>query len=315
MVKALSIEHLRKSFGSLHVLDGVSFDVQAGSIVGLLGPNGAGKSTLIRSIMGIVEPDGGTIALNGQPWNREAVRGIGYLPEERGLYRDMKVGEQAVYFARLKGMGRKEAIDALRIWFDRLEVDGWWDKKVSDISKGMAQKVQFICTVVHNPPLVILDEPLSGFDPINARRIVDTVRQLASSGTSILLSTHDMQSVERLCDEVVLLNRGKVVLSGEADALRESGWSGQQEVVFKGNDLAFTNAMGAMAELSGITEDSAPGLRRARIKLRQPDRTGDFLTAVGAVVEVVEFVKVRPTMESLFIGAVEQSTAEIPSET
>ena len=313
MAQALSIAQLRKSFGSQSVLDGVSFDVQQGHIVGLLGPNGAGKSTLIRSIMGIVEPDGGTITLNGNTWSPDAVRGIGYLPEERGLYRDMKVGEQAVYFARLKGMRRREAIEALRGWFERLEVDGWWDKKVSDISKGMAQKVQFICTVVHNPPLVILDEPLSGFDPINARRIVDTVRQLASEGTSILLSTHDMPSVERLCDEVVLLNRGKVVLSGQADDLRESGWSGEQEVVFKGNDLAFTNAMGSMAHLESIAPDVAPGLRRASIRLREVDRSGAFLASVGSAVEVVEFVKVRPTMESLFIQAVEQS--EAPTQT
>ena len=166
---------------------------------------------------------------------------------------------------------------------------------------------------MHNPPLVILDEPLSGFDPINARRIVDTVRQLASEGTSILLSTHDMPSVERLCDEVVLLNRGKVVLSGQADDLRESGWSGEQEVVFKGNDLAFTNAMGSMAHLESIAPDVAPGLRRASIRLREVDRSGAFLASVGSAVEVVEFVKVRPTMESLFIQAVEQS--EAPTQT
>lgn len=305
MTHALRISGLRKSFGEQQVLDGVGFDVPKGAILGLLGPNGAGKSTLIRSIMGIVEPDGGTIELDGTPWSREAVRRIGYLPEERGLYRDMKVGEQAVYFARLKGMDRAEAITALKVWFERLEVDGWWDKKVSDISKGMAQKIQFICTVVHQPSLLILDEPLSGFDPINARRIVDVVRSLAESGTTILLSTHDMPSVERLCDRVVLLDRGNIVLAGEADALRESGWSGEQEVVFRGNDIAFTNALGTLAHLDGIQPDVAEGTRRAAIRLRNPEQPGQVLQALGQAVELLEFVKVRPTMESLFIQAVQ----------
>lgn len=304
MTPALRIAQLEKSFGHQRVLDGVSFDVPQGQIMGLLGPNGAGKSTLIRSIMGIVEPDAGHIELAGEAWSRERVRSIGYLPEERGLYRDMKVGEQAVYFARLKGMGRTEAIAALKTWFERLDVDGWWDKKVSDISKGMAQKIQFICTVVHQPDLLILDEPLSGFDPINVRRIVDEIRSLAASGTSILLSTHDMPSVERLCDSVVLLNRGQVVLSGGADDLRESGWSGEQEVVFRGNDIAFTNALGALAHLDGIRPDHGEGTRRASLRLRRPDQPGQTLQALGAAVDVLEYVKVRPTMESLFIQAV-----------
>jgi|MDTA01.2.fsa_nt_gb ABC-2 type transport system ATP-binding protein len=310
MTHALRILGLRKSFGEQQVLDGVGFDVPKGAILGLLGPNGAGKSTLIRSIMGIVEPDGGTIELDGTPWSREAVRRIGYLPEERGLYRDMKVGEQAVYFARLKGMDRAEAITALKAWFERLEVDGWWDKKVSDISKGMAQKIQFICTVVHQPSLLILDEPLSGFDPINARRIVDVVRSLAESGTTILLSTHDMPSVERLCDRVVLLDRGNIVLAGEADALRESGWSGEQEVVFRGNDIAFTNALGTLAHLDGIQPDVTKGTRRAAIRLRNPEQPGQVLEALGQAVELLEFVKVRPTMESLFIQAVQSGAAK-----
>lgn len=307
MTHALRIAQLEKTFGSQRVLDGVSFDVPKGSIMGLLGPNGAGKSTLIRSIMGIVEPDAGSIELSGQPWSRERVRSIGYLPEERGLYRDMTVGEQAVYFARLKGMERTDAIGALKSWFERLEVEGWWDKKVSDISKGMAQKIQFICTVVHHPELLILDEPLSGFDPINARRIVDEVRALAASGTTILLSTHDMPSVERLCDSVVLLNRGQVVLSGGADNLRESGWSGEQEVVFRGNDIAFTNALGTLAHLDGIEADAVAGTRKAAIRLRDPGQPGPVLQALGTAVDILEFVKVRPTMESLFIQAVERA--------
>ena len=307
MIHALRIAQLEKTFGSQRVLDGVSFDVPKGSIMGLLGPNGAGKSTLIRSIMGIVQPDAGSIELSGQPWSRERVRSIGYLPEERGLYRDMKVGEQAVYFARLKGMERNDAISALKSWFERLGVEGWWDKKVSDISKGMAQKIQFICTVVHKPGLLILDEPLSGFDPINARLIIQQVRALAADGTSILLSTHDMPSVERLCDNVVLINQGQVVLSGAADDLRESGWAGEQDVVFKGNDIAFTNALGTLAHLDSIGPDTVEGTRRAHLRLRETTPPGQLLQALSEAVEVLEFVKVRPTMESLFIQAVNAS--------
>jgi len=310
MTHALRISGLRKAYGKQQVLDGVGFDVPKGAILGLLGPNGAGKSTLIRIIMGIVDPDAGTMELNGSSWSREAVRSIGYLPEERGLYRDMTVGEQAIYFARLKGMTRIDAVRELKAWFDMLEVDGWWTKKVSDISKGMAQKIQFICTVVHKPSLLILDEPLSGFDPINARRIIEIVRSLADSGTTILLSTHDMPSVERLCDQVVLLDHGRVVLSGEADELRETGWSGEQEIVFRGNDIGFANALGAAAHLDGIEADLTKGARRARVRLRNPEEAGSVLKDLGEAVDILEFVKVRPTMESLFIDAVERAAGQ-----
>jgi len=314
MTTALHIADLRKSFGGQCVLDGVSFEVTPGSIMGLLGPNGAGKSTLIRSIMGIVTPDAGTITLGGKPWTREGVQRIGYLPEERGLYKDMKVGEQAVYFAQLKGMEKKEAVKSLRHWFERLEVEGWWDRKVSDISKGMAQKIQFICTVVQGPELLILDEPLSGFDPINARRIIDVVRSLAAEGTSIMLSTHDMPSVERLCDHVVLLNRGRVVLQGASDQLREEGWNGSQEVVFRGNDLTFTNALGAWAHLDGIEPTPQEGVRKAAIRLREGVAPGSVINALQGQVELQEFIKVRPTMERLFIDAVEKEKS-IPEST
>ena len=316
MSTTLQVHQLAKSYGAQHVLDGVTFEVPQGEIVGLLGPNGAGKSTLIRSIMGIVKPDAGEIRLSGQPWSRSAVQGVGYLPEERGLYKDMRVGEQAVYFAQLIGMQKADAVAALRTWFERLEVEGWWDKKVSDISKGMAQKIQFICTVVHRPSLLILDEPLSGFDPINARRIIKEVRALAAEGTSVLLSTHDMPSVERLCDRVVLLNRGKVVLAGPSESLRESGWDGTQEVLFKGTDMAFTVALGALAHLDALEPSSVEGIRKARLRLRSGVTPAALLSALMASVDIVEFIKVRPTMESLFIGAVERAKdSETPAAT
>ena len=314
MTHALQIDRLQKAYGPQQVLDGVSFDVPKGSIMGLLGPNGAGKSTLIRSIMGIIAPDAGSITIGGQPWSREAVQRIGYLPEERGLYKDMKVGEQAVYFARLKGMEKDAAVRSLRHWFERLEVDGWWNKKVTDVSKGMAQKIQFICTIVHSPDILILDEPLSGFDPINARRIIEVIRDLAAGGTSILLSTHDMPSVERLCDHVVLVNSGRVVLSGPADELRETGWNGGQEVVFKGTDLAFANALGTLAHLDGAEPTVNEGVRKAAIRLREGTTPGAVLSALQGQVEVHEFIRLRPTMESLFIDAVERSAVATTTE-
>ena len=212
---ALAISQVAKSFRDHHALKGVNVQVNEGRIFGLLGPNGAGKTTLIRMLTGITAPDSGSISFFGSPLTREHIAQIGYLPEERGLYKSMRVGEQALYFARLRGMQRQEAESRLRMWFEKLEVEGWWNREVADLSKGMAQKVQFIIAVLHQPRLLILDEPFSGFDPINAQRVRDAVVELKEQqGTTILLSTHDMGSVEELCDEVALLNRGEVLLDG-----------------------------------------------------------------------------------------------------
>ncbi len=315
MTPTLSLSQLQKSYGTQSVLDGVTFDVPPGSIVGLLGPNGAGKSTLIRSIMGIVEPDGGEVLIGGQPWSREGARGIGYLPEERGLYRDMSVGQQAVYFAQLKGMKKPEAVASLKTWFERLEVQGWWDKKVSDISKGMAQKIQFICTVVHQPKLLILDEPLSGFDPINARRIIEVVRSLAADGTSVLLSTHDMPSVERLVrSSGHVESRSRGVCPVHLPSSERQDGTGVQEVLFKGNDMSFTHALGALANLDSIGPTSMSGVRKASIRLRDGVGPADVLRALTQTIEVMEFIKVRPTMESLFIDAVSNVESETTAE-
>ena len=200
MTYALQIDRLQKAYGQQQVLDGVSFDVPQGSIMGLLGPNGAGKSTLIRSIMGIIAPDAGTITIGGKPWSREAVQRLGYLPEERGLYKDMKVGEQAVYFARLKGMEKDAAIRSLRHWFERLEVDGWWNKKVTDVSKGMAQKIQFICTIVHSPDILILDEPTNHLDIEGVQALAEGLKSY--EGTIIFVS-HDRWFVSELASRVI----------------------------------------------------------------------------------------------------------------
>jgi ABC-2 type transport system ATP-binding protein len=315
-VLALEVDGLLKSYGDYRALDGVSMAVRPGRIVGLLGPNGAGKSTLIRIVMGILGADAGRVLVNGAPWTRDVLRNVGYLPEERGLYKDMKVGEQAMYFAKLHGMSKQEAVLALRSWFERLEVDGWWDKKVEDLSKGMAQKVQFICAVVHQPKVLILDEPLSGFDPVNARRIVEEIRRLAASGTAVLLSTHDMSRVEALCDEVLLLNKGKIVMGGESEALRESGWHGEYAVTYCGSDVAFARGLGASSILGDVDRPDDPSEaptraeRTALITLRSGFKLSDTLAGVADAVDIVEVRKLRPTMQELFIQAVSTENTE-----
>ena len=210
----LTIDNISKSFGSYRALDGVSLHVRRGSVFGLLGPNGAGKTTLIRIINHIIRPDGGTLLFDGRPMTDADVMQIGYLPEERGLYKKMRVGEQAIYLARLKGLDKATAEQRLHQWFDRLEIDSWWNRRVEELSKGMQQKVQFVVTVLHNPRLLIFDEPFSGFDPVNADLLKREILHLKEQGATIIFSTHNMPSAEELCDDIALINHARVVLSG-----------------------------------------------------------------------------------------------------
>ena len=218
----IETQEISKSFGPKVALDKVTLSVPEGKIFGLLGPNGAGKTTLIRIINRITIPTSGKILFKGAPITQEDVMRIGYLPEERGLYRKMQVGDQALYLARLKGMSRADAMKALREWFERFQIQDWWKKKVEELSKGMAQKVQFITTVVHKPELMILDEPFSGFDPVNASLIRQEILRLKEEGATIILSTHNMESVEELCDSIALVNKSRLVVTGETDAIRRS---------------------------------------------------------------------------------------------
>jgi ABC-2 type transport system ATP-binding protein len=211
----LELFNLKKYFATQKAVDDISLTVEKGSIFGLLGPNGAGKTTLIRMITGIFHPDEGNILLNGTPFNPDKdVSRIGYMPEERGLYKKMKIGEQTIYFARLKGLSRNEAISRAKKWFTRFEMQSWWNKKIEDLSKGMAQKLQFVITVLHEPELIILDEPFSGLDPVNANLIKDEIFRLAGNGSSIIFSTHRMEQVEQICDRVILINEGRKILDG-----------------------------------------------------------------------------------------------------
>lgn len=243
-----------KKFGDYTALDGVSIEVGDGKIFGLLGPNGAGKTTLIRIINRITVPTSGTVIYNGQPMNDGMVRTIGYLPEERGLYKKMKVGEQAVYLARLKGLDYACAVENVKQWFVRFKIQSWWDKKVEELSKGMAQKIQFITTVVHNPKLLILDEPFSGFDPVNAQLIRNEILRLRDEGATIILSTHNMESVEELCDDIALINKSRVVVSGATDDIRRQ--YGNHEV-----ELVYSDGTGRHTEVLRVEKDSNTTLR------------------------------------------------------
>lgn len=228
----IEIKNVSKSFGEKVALENVSLEIPEGNIFGLLGPNGAGKTTLIRIINRITIPTSGQVLFQGKPITQSDVERIGYMPEERGLYRKMKVGEQAMYFAQLKGMSKADAQASLKEWFERFGIQKWWNKKVEELSKGMAQKVQFITTVVHNPKLLILDEPFSGFDPVNAEIVRREILRLKEEGSTIILSTHDMSSVEELCDNLALINNSHVVITGGVDEIRRQFGKNEVELVY-----------------------------------------------------------------------------------
>jgi len=218
----LEIQNLKKYFATQKAVDDISMNIEQGSIFGLLGPNGAGKTTLIRMITGIFYPDSGDILLKGKKFDPETdAKYIGYMPEERGLYKKMKIGEQALYLARLKGLSKNDAMVKIKDWFKRLEMESWWNKKVEDLSKGMGQKLQFVITVLHEPDLIILDEPFSGLDPVNANLIKDEIYRLAQNGTTIIFSTHRMEQVEEICNHIVLVNKGKKILDGTVDNVKQ----------------------------------------------------------------------------------------------
>ena len=290
-----------KSFGEKVALDNVSIDIPKGKIYGLLGPNGAGKTTLIRIINRITIPNSGSVLFNGKPITQDDVEKIGYLPEERGLYRKMKVGEQAMYFAQLKGMSAREAGHELKKWFVRFGIESWWNKKVEELSKGMAQKVQFITTVVHKPSLLILDEPFSGFDPVNAQVIREEILRLRDEGATIILSTHNMESVEELCDNITLINKSKVVISGGVDEIRRKYGNNNVEVVYTGA-AAVTSVPDSFTVLSDV-DDS--GRHTAVLALEEGADTNSAITQMmSAGLKISSFKELVPRMNDIFIKLV-----------
>lgn len=296
----IECKDITKRFGQFAALDNVSIEVPEGKIFGLLGPNGAGKTTLIRIINQITIPTEGTVIFNGKPMTEEAVRKIGYLPEERGLYKKMKVGEQAMYLARLKGMTSAEASKALREWFVKFGIQSWWDKKVEDLSKGMAQKIQFITTVVHRPSLLILDEPFSGFDPVNVQVIREEILRLRDEGTSIILSTHNMESVEELCDNIALINKAKLVVTGGTDEVRRRWGSDQVELLYK-SDL---EKVPAGRSYSIYLDDQQKNERRAVLDINEGFTSKDVIAELNDEVEIISFRRLIPRMNDIFIKLV-----------
>lgn len=305
MKNLLSIESVSKTFGEYTALNDVSINIPKGSIFGLLGPNGAGKTTLIRIINQITAPDSGRVLFSDTPLNISHIKEIGYLPEERGLYPKMKIGEQAIYLAQLKGMNKQSARAELRKWFEKFEISDWWNKKVTDLSKGMAQKVQFIVTILHKPQLLIFDEPFSGFDPINANLIKDEILQLNKSGATIIFSTHRMESVEELCDYIALINKSNKILDGKLDDIRSDFKTNTFEVAVNSSHPQVLKE-----ELELKYKILAPNFRtigdnlRMNIKLdvnQSSDRLINFLNKNS---RLVHFKEVIPSVNDIFINSV-----------
>ena len=301
----LKIENVTKRYSGHTALSDVSLSVPQGSIYGLLGPNGAGKTTLIRVINRITLPDAGRVIFNGQEITDQDIYNIGYLPEERGLYKKMKVGEQAIFFARLKGLSRREAIIRLKEWFVRLGFESWWNRKVEDLSKGMAQKVQFITTVLHEPKLLIFDEPFSGFDPINANLLKQEILRLRDKGATVIFSTHNMSSVEEICDHITLINKSRNILSGSEDELRHRFGENVFEVTYNGEGATFESAVAPMAELLGTAPVADTPYICSRIRLKDGATVRESISAANEAVDLRSFKEVIPSMNDIFIRAVE----------
>jgi ABC-2 type transport system ATP-binding protein len=298
----LSVQNVTKRYSNHTALDKVSIEVPEQSVFGLLGPNGAGKTSLIRIINQITGPDEGQIFFSGKPLSPAHVERIGYLPEERGLYRKMEVGEQSLYLARLKGLSRSDALKKLKYWFEKFEITTWWRKKVEELSKGMQQKVQFIVTVLHEPDLLILDEPFTGFDPINTNLIRDELLELRKKGSTIILSTHRMESVEEMCSHIALINLAKKVLDGEVKKIRKEFRSQMYEVQFAGNNIAFANALGSYLKLVDTHQDDE--YTTAKVQSLNNHSPNEILNQLLPHIEIHSFREVLPTMNEVFIKAV-----------
>ena len=296
----LRLSNLKKYYATQKAVDDISFEIQKGSIFGLLGPNGAGKTTLLRMITGIFYPDGGDIILDGKPFNSiDDIQKIGYMPEERGLYKKMKIGEQALYLAQLKGLSKAEATEKIKYWFKKFEMETWWNKKVEDLSKGMSQKLQFVITVLHEPKLIILDEPFSGLDPLNANLIKEEIYNLAKKGATIIFSTHRMEQVEEICEEIVLINNGQNILQGQVKEIRQRFKEHKYQVLYNGE--------ASLSALSGydIVEQ---GNGKLVLKATQGQSPNQLLRALlDQGLEIHHFNEILPSINEIFIRQVQAS--------
>jgi len=309
MESILTTIHVDKQYGNTKVLDGISIDVPRGSIYGLLGPNGAGKTTLIRIINQITAPDSGEVHFMGRRLQRDDISQIGYLPEERGLYRKMKVGEQVLYLACLKGLSQADAQRQIGIWFEKFGIESWWNRKVEELSKGMQQKVQFITTVLHRPTLLILDEPFSGFDPINADMLKNEILQLREQGTTIVLSTHNMASVEEMCDYISLINKSRCILQGDVDQIRHDYKSGDYELCFDSaqqpDGIALMETLNnAGYRITGVKQQK----KQVKVIVHADSGSGnDLLATAIPLVNVISFNEILPSMNDIFIRKVNET--------
>ncbi len=306
MEPLLSLSHLVKHYATQKAVDDISFDIQKGSIFGLLGPNGAGKTTLLRMITGIFYPDGGEIKLDGKHFDPLLdIREIGYMPEERGLYKKMKIGEQALYLAQLRGLSKADAMEKIKYWFEKFEMQSWWNKKVEDLSKGMRQKLQFVITVLHEPKLIILDEPFSGLDPLNANLIKDEIYNLAKNGATIIFSTHRMEQVEEICDHIVLVNLGKKILDGTVSEIKQQ---------FKEHIFAIETSHPALIKdnvLFSIIERADKNPNKILVKLSHAVASNEVLKyLIEQQIPVVSYNEVLPSLNDIFIKLVEDTHAK-----
>lgn len=296
----LIVNNIVKQYATHRALDDVSLRVEQGKIFGLLGPNGAGKTSLIRIITQITAPDSGEVIFNGQRLNADHISQIGYLPEERGLYKKMEIGEQVLYLAKLKGLSTAEATKRVKYWFEKLEMGSWWNKKVEDLSKGMQQKVQFVATVLHQPELIILDEPFSGFDPVNAEVIKNEILELNRQGATFIFSTHRMESVEELCDSIALIHRSKKILDGTVTGIKEKYRNNTYWIEYDG--IYDTETPSEIFEV--IQKDTQPGKTVLKIRLREEKTTNQLLSVLLPVVNIHRLDEVIPTMNDIFIDQV-----------
>ena len=306
MEPLLSLSHLVKHYATQKAVDDISFDIQKGSIFGLLGPNGAGKTTLLRMITGIFYPDAGEIKLDGKHFDPLLdIREIGYMPEERGLYKKMKIGEQALYLAQLRGLSKADAMEKIKYWFEKFEMQSWWNKKVEDLSKGMSQKLQFVITVLHEPKLIILDEPFSGLDPLNANLIKDEIYNLAKKGATIIFSTHRMEQVEEICDHIVLVNLGKKILDGTVADIKQQ---------YKESIFAIETSQPQLIKdnsLFSILDKVDKNPNKILVKLSNTVASNDVLKyLIEQQIPIISYNEVLPSLNDIFIQLVEDTHAK-----
>ena len=308
MNNILTIDSVSKHYGNFTALNDVSINIPEGSIFGLLGPNGAGKTTLIRIINQITQPDSGKVFFNNSELKPSHIKNIGYLPEERGLYPKMKIGEQAIYLAQLKGLDRSVAKSELNRWFEKFEISDWWDKKVTELSKGMAQKVQFIVTVLHKPKLLIFDEPFSGFDPINANLIKDEILELRKQGATVIFSTHRMESVEELCEDIALINKSNKILDGKLDNIKAKFKSNTFEIAVNTSNVHhLKNQLDTLYNTGTPTFKTLGDNLRLNINLKPTQKSNELLKLLNDNGEVIHFKEVIPSASEIFINSVKNN--------